>query len=71
MLFNRMDFCKFESAGEQNMQNYFEVKGERDSVLFWWMSQMGLVLKFRDTTIAIDYYATPDESRLEISKDAG
>ena len=29
----------------------------------WWLGQMGLIVKAGNTTICIDYYATPDEGR--------
>ena len=33
------------------------------SVALWWMGQMGLVLKSANTTIMIDYFATPTKER--------
>lgn len=32
-------------------------------IALWWLGQMGLMVKAGDTTVCIDYYATPDESR--------
>ena len=33
------------------------------TIALWWLGQMGLMVKAGDTTICIDYYATPNESR--------
>lgn len=34
------------------------------TVALWWLGQMGLIIKAGDTTLCIDYYASPDELRL-------
>ena len=41
------------------MNQYYE----EGTVAFWWLGQMGLILKSGNTTLCIDYYATPDEMR--------
>lgn len=33
------------------------------SVALWWLGQMGLMVQAGHTTLCVDYYASPDESR--------
>ncbi|MCR4656368.1 MAG: MBL fold metallo-hydrolase [Lachnospiraceae bacterium] len=42
------------------MDKYYET----GTMALWWLGQMGLMIKAGDTTVCIDYYAAPDESRL-------
>ena len=36
---------------------------EKGTVALWWLGQMGLMLKAGNTTICIDYYASPADNR--------
>ena len=42
-----------------NMDQYYE----KGTAALWWLGQMGLIIKAGSTTLCIDYYASPDESR--------
>ncbi len=37
---------------------------ETGTVALWWLGQMGLIIKAGNTTLCIDYYATPADNRL-------
>ena len=50
------------------MSKYLEeianTKVKEAAAVAWWLGQMGLIIKMGETTICIDYYATPSADRL-------
>ena len=42
------------------MNNHYD----KDTAALWWLGQMGLIIRLGDTTLCVDYFATPGERRL-------
>ena len=45
------------------MQSVLETRVPSGSAICWWLGQMGILIKIKDTVLCVDYYASDSPDR--------